>query len=260
MDLIRVMLADDHPGFRIGIRTQIDEEDDMVVIEEVGNGKDAIELANKLMPDVLVLDMELPLASGLDVARELHAKQSPVHVLPLSGFSSPEYVIGVLESGAAGYITKDESLQDIVIAIRRIVKGGVYISSRVAIEIVDRERRRARNISELDQAKAKLVELGITPTLLRVLKLIAWGYNNALIAETVSRSEHTIRNQVDKLKNLTDVSWRPALVAWSWKNGVMQMLTEDDEDEARASLIEESRSLARDRLDYDRIGNGKSSN
>ena len=96
MDLIRVMLADDHPGFRSGIRAQIDEEDDMVVIEEVGNGKDAIEQACKLIPDVLVLDMELPLASGLEVARALQAKAIPVHVLPLSGFSSPEYVIGDL--------------------------------------------------------------------------------------------------------------------------------------------------------------------
>ncbi len=241
MDLIRVMLADDHPGFRSGIRTQIDEERDMVVIEEVGNGRDAIELASKLMPDVLVLDMELPLASGLEVARALHAKEIPVHVLPLSGFSSPEYVIGVLESGAAGYITKDESLQDIVDAIRRIVKGGVYISSRVAIEIVDRERRRIRSISELDRTKARLEALGISPILLRVLKLIARGYSNTLIAETVSRSEHTIRNQVDKLKDLTEVRWRPALVAWSWKNGVMQLPTEDDEIDARSSLVEEPR-------------------
>ena len=244
MDLIRVMLADDHPAFRAGIRAQIEREDDMVVIEEAENGKDAIELAAKLVPDVLVLDMELPLFSGLEVARELQARSIPTLVLPLSGFSSPEYVIGVLESGAPGYITKDESLKDITDAIRKIMKGGVYISSRVSIQIVNQERQKVRSISEKENARKQVEELGITTTLLRVLKLVAMGHTNKHIADVVCRSEHTVRNQVDKLKSLVDVRWRPALVAWSWKNGVMQMPTEDDVSENGVATEEQARDLS----------------
>ncbi|MCH8247265.1 MAG: response regulator transcription factor [Bacteroidetes bacterium] len=244
MDLIRVMLADDHPAFREGIRAQIEREADMVVIEEAENGKDAIELAAKLVPDVLVLDMELPLFSGLEVARELQARSIPTLVLPLSGFSSPEYVIGVLESGAPGYITKDESLKDITDAIRKIMKGGVYISSRVSIQIVNQERQKVRSISEKENARKQVEELGITTTLLRVLKLVAMGHTNKHIADVVCRSEHTVRNQVDKLKSLVDVRWRPALVAWSWKNGVMQMPTEDDVSDNGVAIEEQARDLS----------------
>ena len=244
MDLIRVMLADDHPAFREGIRAQIEREDDMVVIEEAENGKDAIELAAKLVPDVLVLDMELPLFSGLEVARELQARSIPTLVLPLSGFSSPEYVIGVLESGAPGYITKDESLKDITDAIRKIMKGGVYISSRVSIQIVNQERQKVRSISEKENARKQVEELGITTTLLRVLKLVAMGHTNKHIADVVCRSEHTVRNQDDKLKSLVDVRWRPARVAWSWKNGVMQMPTEDDVSDNGVAIEEQARDLS----------------
>ncbi|MCH8277272.1 MAG: response regulator transcription factor, partial [Bacteroidetes bacterium] len=112
MDQIRIILADDHPAYIAGIRAAIEKEDDMVVLGEVNNGRDAPSLTRDLEPDILLLDMQLPIISGLKVAQQLLAESSPVLVIPLSGFSNPEYVFGALENGASGYMTKDESLAD----------------------------------------------------------------------------------------------------------------------------------------------------
>ena len=229
MDPIQIILADDHPAFVAGIRAEIEKESDMVVVGEACNGVEALQLVRDLSPDILLLDMEMPGLSGLEVAQQLHANGTSVLVLPLSGFRDPEYVFGVLENGAAGYMTKDESLRDIVEAVRKVAKGGVYISSRVAIEIVDEQRRKTKVVSEAAKLNAQLKELGVTPILLRILKYVAQGYNNQQIAEKVFRSEHTVRNQVDKVKTLLDVRWRPALVAWAWKYGVMSLELEDEE-------------------------------
>ena len=229
MDPIRIMLADDHPAFTAGIRAEIEKEDDMEVVGEASNGVEALQLAREIEPDILLLDMEMPGLSGLEVAQQLHAEGTSMLVLPLSGFRDPEYVFGVLENGAAGYMTKDESLRDIVEAIRKVMKGGVHISSRVAVEIVDEQRRKTKAVAEIVKLNAYLKELGITPTLLRILKLVADGHNNQQIAEMVFRSEHTVRNQVDRLKELIGVRWRPALVAWAWKHGIVHLELEDEE-------------------------------
>lgn len=229
MNPIRIVLADDHPAFIAGIRVEIEKEDDMTVVGEANNGVDALRLVREEEPDILLLDMEMPGLSGLEVARQLHADGTAALILPLSGFRDPEYVYGVLENGAAGYMTKDESLRDIVEAVRKVVQGGVHISSRVAVEIVDEQRRKTKAVAETVKLKAYLKELGVTATLLRILKLVAEGYNNQQIAEMVFRSEHTVRNQVDRLKELVGVRWRPALVAWAWKHGIVNVELEDEE-------------------------------
>jgi len=228
MNPIRIMLADDHPAFTAGIRAEIEKEDDMKVVGEAGNGIEALRLAREIAPDILLLDMEMPGMSGLEVAQKLHAEETSILILPLSGFRDPEYVFGVLENGAAGYMTKDESLRDIVEAIRKVMKGGVHISSRVAVEIVDEQRRKTKAVAEIIKLNAYLKDLGITPTLLRILKLVADGHNNQQIAEMVFRSEHTVRNQVDRLKELIGVRWRPALVAWAWQQGIVHLELEDE--------------------------------
>ncbi len=232
MDPIRIILADDHPAFTAGIRAEIEKAGDMIVVGEAPNGVEALRLVKAIAPDILLLDMEMPGLSGLEVAQRLHADDASVLVLPLSGFRDPEYVFGVLENGAAGYMTKDESLQDIVEAIRKVATGGVHISSRVAIEIVDKQRRKTKAVSETEKLKRYLEGLGVTPTLLRILKYVADGHNNKQIAERVYRSEHTVRNQVDRLKELVGVRWRPALVAWAWQHGVMNVELEDEESHA----------------------------
>lgn len=220
---VRVLLADDHPGFRAGIRLELEKEPDMKVVGEAETGALAIKLTKELMPDVLLLDMELPDITGVEVAQRLRKENVNVFVLPLSGFRDPEYVFALLESGAAGYMTKDESLSNIVKAVRAVARGGVYISPRVALEIVDERRHQRRETTREETLKQELREHGINRTLLEILQYVAKGLSNREIADKQQRSEHTIRNHVDRLRLVTGENWRPALVAWAWRHGVMDI-------------------------------------
>lgn len=220
---IRIVLADDHPGFRAGIRAELEREPDIEVVGEAGSGTEALALARDKKPHVLLLDMELPDLTGVEVAQRLEKEKIDVLILPLSGFRDPEYVFALLESGAAGYMTKDESLEDIVTAIRTVAKGGVYVSPRVAVDIVDEKRQQRKETSREERLRRELIDLGINSTLLEVLHHVAKGLSNKEIAKKLDRSEHTVRNHVDKLRSIADEKWRPALVAWAWRHGVMDI-------------------------------------
>lgn len=220
MNRITVVIADDHPVYRTGIRDGLDQYDDLTVTGEASNGREALDLVKQLQPDLLLLDMEMPELSGLDVARTLQSVESGTKVLPLSSYSDPEYVFGVLENGAEGYLMKDEPLDTIVEAIRRVMAGGVYMSHRVSLEIVNEKRRLYVREKQEDDLVHSLIEMGITPTLLNVLQLAARGLTNQEIADAVFRSHHTIRNHLTKIRELVGVNYRPALVAWAWRNDI----------------------------------------
>lgn len=227
---IRIVLADDHPGFRAGIRTELERESDIEVVGEAGSGSEAIALARDKKPNVLLLDMELPDLTGVEVAQRVEKENIDVLILPLSGFRDPEYVFALLESGAAGYMTKDESLEDIVTAIRTVAKGGVYVSPRVAVDIVEEKRQQRKETSREERLRRELIDLGINSTLLEVLHHVAKGLSNKEIAKKLDRSEHTVRNHVDKLRSIANEKWRPALVAWAWRHGVMDIDPSEVED------------------------------
>jgi DNA-binding NarL/FixJ family response regulator len=132
MNRIRVVLADDHPVMRMGIRNLLSRSADIHVIAEAGNGVEAIHLVDELAPDVLLLDMEMPVMDGVEVARRLKAKESPVKILVLSAYNDRQYILSVLEQGASGYLTKDEAPDTIVEAVRTVAKGEKEWISRKA--------------------------------------------------------------------------------------------------------------------------------
>jgi len=138
MEPIRVILADDHPVMRMGIRNLLSRSPDINVIAEAGNGIEALKLVDELNPDVLVLDMEMPVMDGVEVARRLRTAHSPVKVLVLSAYNDRQYILSVLEQGAAGYLTKDEAPDTIVEAVRSVAreeKG--WISRKASARISD---------------------------------------------------------------------------------------------------------------------------
>ncbi len=120
---IRVILVDDHPVIRNGVKNMLATTMDIHVIGEAASGEEAIDLVNQLNPDVIVLDMELPGMNGVQVTQHLKAAGCPTHILAFSGYEDREFIQGVLNSGASGYLTKDESSDLLIQAIRGVAGG-----------------------------------------------------------------------------------------------------------------------------------------
>lgn len=120
MHKIRLLIVDDHAVLRAGIRHILQRTPDIHVVGEACNGAEALQMVASLAPDVMLLDMEMPVMNGIEVARKLHAEGSPVHILVLSAYNDRPYIHELLKNGVAGYITKDEAPRKIVEAIRKV--------------------------------------------------------------------------------------------------------------------------------------------
>jgi len=129
----RVVLADDHAVVRAGIRHLLRKAPDITVVGEAINGDEALRMVEDLTPDVLLLDMEMPTVSGIEVAQKLQEAQSPVRILVLSAYEDSQYIQALLDSGASGYLTKDEVPEIIVEAVRGVSRGEEgWVSPRIA--------------------------------------------------------------------------------------------------------------------------------
>ena len=145
MDRTRVLLADDHPGVRAGIRTLLEKASDIEVVGEAGDGFEALKLAEDLAPDVLLLDIEMPQMSGVEVARKLRARGSPIRILVLSAYQDRQYIQAALSSGAMGYLTKDEAPEKIVKAVRNAAQGQeAWVNRKGAAQFAFRPRNNKR--------------------------------------------------------------------------------------------------------------------
>jgi len=130
--LVRVLIVDDHQVVRVGIRKLLHRTKDLRVVGEASDGIEALRLTEELKPDVMLLDMEMPGMSGIEVARNLHEDHSKVRILVLSGYDDRQYVMALLNQGICGYLIKDESPELIIDAIRSIAQGnGSWFSSKI---------------------------------------------------------------------------------------------------------------------------------
>lgn len=215
MQTIRVLLVDDHPSLRAGLRSRLEKERDIEVVGESGDGEEALRLASERTPHVLVLDMEMPGLSGVEIARRLRAAELPVRVLALSAHDSEEYIVTVLDSGAAGYLTKQEPLETIVSAIRGVARGeDGWLSRDVAAALM---RHRRSKIQDLDNPASLLTERER-----EVLKLLAQGHHNQDIADQLFISESTVKKHVNNIYFKLETGTRAEAVAWAWKNGLVE--------------------------------------
>jgi DNA-binding NarL/FixJ family response regulator len=136
MEKIRVVIADDHTIMRVGIRNILTRSPDIEVVGEASNGQEAIQLIEALAPDILVLDMEMPIMDGVEVARRLQARRAPVRILVLSAYDDRQYILEMLNMGASGYLIKDEAPEVIVEAVQGISRGEKgWISRKAALRV-----------------------------------------------------------------------------------------------------------------------------
>ncbi len=218
MEKIRVLLAEDHAVVREGTRQLLEREDDMQVIGEAGDGDEAIELARQSRPDVIIMDIKMPRVSGIEATREIKTFLPSVPVLILTAYDYDEYVFAMLEAGAAGYMLKSISGDELVHAVRAVHAGEPVIHPKVLAKMLGRFKAPAPpgppQISEL-----------LTDRDVDVMKRAAQGKSNKDIAKDLSISVRTVQAHLRSIFNKLGVGSRCEAVVRCLKTN---WLTVDD--------------------------------
>lgn len=216
---IRVILADDHHVVRSGIRAEIERHPDIEVIGEASNGPEAISLVQQMQPDVLVLDINMPELSGVDVTAMISNSEMPAtvrenhpwppQILILSAYCEPEYVYNLFAAGAKGYLLKDEPPHKIVSGIRQIVRGEPALSLPVQKVLLTRQTKIDHELSSRE---------------MEVLRMMAKGHTNEEIAEGLVIAIGTVKNHVTNIyRKLPNVRTRSEAVAWAWEHKIVEV-------------------------------------
>jgi len=197
MKVIKVLMADDHPLARAGIRKFLEKEADIQVLGEASSGEEALRMVEELAPDVLLLDMEMPGMKGLEVARTLKEKESPTRVLALSTYDNKQFILGLLSSGASGYLVKEEVPETIIDAVRGVARGEQgWVSRKIAAQMANWVQRGSSESG------------GLTEREVEVLRLIAAGKTNQEIGLALGISYKTVEKHIDSIYMKLGVSSR----------------------------------------------------
>jgi DNA-binding NarL/FixJ family response regulator len=214
-----VLLVDDQPLLRTGFRMILSAESDLRVVGEAGDGASAVELARRLRPDVVLMDIRMPGMDGIQATRALAGPgvEEPVKVLILTTFGLDEYVVESLRAGASGFLLKDAPPEDLVEAIRIVAAGEALLAPSVTRRLLDRVASRLPPANE-DTIPA-LSQL--TERELEVLKLMARGLSNAEIAEKLVVSETTVKTHVSRVLAKLDLRDRVQAVILAYETGLV---------------------------------------
>jgi DNA-binding NarL/FixJ family response regulator len=207
---IRILLADDHMMVRQGIRALLEKEGFEVVAEAM-DGRDAVRLAEKLKPDVAVLDIAMPLLNGIDAAREIRRVSPRTKTTLLTVHEENQYVVEALRAGVTGYVVKTKAAEDLVKAIREVSLGAVYMSPGVSREAVR---------AYLDGSEPSTD--GLTPREREVLQLVAEGKTTKEVAAVLGISVKTAESHRSRIMEKLDIHETASLVRYAIRLGVIQ--------------------------------------
>ena len=212
----RVLLADDHRIIREGLRALLQKQSDMKVVEEAQDGITAVRLAEKLHPDIVIMDIGMPDLNGIEAARQIISRVKGIKVIALSMHSDKRFVLEMLKAGASGYLLKDCAFEELIDAIRTVRNGQIYLSNRVAGVVVDEylHNRPASEVSAYNLLSARERE---------VLQLLAEGNSTKSIAASLNVSTKTIethRQQIMEKLNLHSVA---ELTKYAVKEGLTSL-------------------------------------
>ncbi len=217
MEKITVLLADDHTVVRQGLRVLLEAEDDMTVVGEAENGRQAVQMARRLRPDVVLMDVAMPSLNGIEAARQVNRESPDSKVLVLSCYQDDEYVQRLTDAGAVGYLVKQTAAQDVVTAIRQVKKGNAFFSSAIAGRLPQPPRKAAGAAYPLPKDRSRL-----TPREMEVLQLIAEGHANKQIAGALFISVKTVEKHRQQVMNKLDIHEVAGLTRYAVTSGVIE--------------------------------------
>jgi NarL family two-component system response regulator LiaR len=208
MDRIRILLVDDHVVLRQGTRQLLENEQDMGVIGEAGDGEEAVRLACELKPDVIVMDVAMPKLSGVEATKQIKELIPSAIVLVLTGYDYDEYILSLLEAGAAGYLLKDVSGDDLISAIRAVYAGEPVLHPAVISKLVARFKSQGAGIAE------PRTENVLTDREMEVLRLAAKGMSNKELGKQLFISVRTVQAHMRSIFNKLNVGSRSEAVIY----------------------------------------------
>lgn len=209
-----VVLADDHPVVRVGLRALIEDVQGLRVVGEAGDGLEAVEMVEELRPDVLVLDLMMPGLGGLEVIRRVRAISPGTRIVVLSLYSDEPYVVEALRSGACGYVVKEASASELVRAIQEVCDGRYYLSSQLA-------QRAIEVYLQTSAADAHDPYTALTPREREVLHMTAQGLSTAEIAARLYISRRTVENHRVNLMRKLGLKTRAQLIRFAALRGIL---------------------------------------
>jgi DNA-binding NarL/FixJ family response regulator len=214
--MIRVALVDDQAMIRAGLARILSPADGFEVVAEYADGRQAVDELPAINPDVVLMDVRMPLLDGIAATARLRDGEAPLQVLVLTTFGEDDVLWGAIEAGAAGFVLKDSSAEDLIAAARAVAGGGAWFDPGVAPRLLEHYRRRvvpaARDAARLDELTEREHE---------VLRLIARGATNAEIAGTLYVAEATVKTHVGSIFAKLGVRDRAAAIVFAYDHGVV---------------------------------------
>lgn len=208
-DTIRLLICDDHPVVRTGLRGMLESQPDLEVVAEAADGDEAIELARRHHPDVVLMDLRMPKTDGVTATERITAENSATSVLILTTYETDADVVRAVAAGALGFLLKDAPEERIFGAIRDVARGTSPLSPSVAARLVERMRGEKDNV--------------LSPREVEILQLVSRGVNNKNIANKLWISEATVKSHLNRIFDKLDAVDRTSAVTSALKRGIIRL-------------------------------------
>lgn len=209
---VTILLADDHAVVRDGLRALIDDGEDLKVVGVAGNGREAVAEAQRLHPDIVIMDIAMPELDGVEATRRIREKCPDTRVLMLSMYLSAEHIYRALQAGAQGYVLKESAGDEVVEAIRALRAGKRYLSHRITETVIDDYLREGASLSPLDSLSLRERD---------VLQLVVEGRTNVAIAQALSLSPKTVETYRARIMRKLKVHDTVELVKFAMRHGLV---------------------------------------
>jgi two-component system nitrate/nitrite response regulator NarL len=216
---IRIVIADDHPIFRDGLRRLLESEGDMKVVGEACDGLEAVKMATQIKPDILLLDLAMPHHTGLDALRDLSTRAGgagPVRIILLTAAAEKKQVVEALQLGARGVVLKDSATQLLLKSIHVVMSGEYWVGRESVSNLV----QYLRNLMQSTNEETKQKKFGLTPRELEIVSAVVAGYANREIAEYFKISEDTVKHHLSNIFDKLGVSTRLELALFAVNQGL----------------------------------------